>query len=524
MKNLFGQFDMRNGRFTDASTDCASVRAGAISCAVFGRALADGINNGEKLISIFREKRSSFTEYVSGVYIAVFYDAEEKTLTAFHDRSTSPAVLYYTQNGDSVYVGTSLKRLLAESGIKRELNEDAVEDFITNGYIYGDETLIKGVYKLKAFHCLSISQNGVKQLPVKYPVEEMSKGQALDAFAPALERAIEDCFTGEDEINVPLSSGFDSNYIAYTASKRSGLTINAFSVGGKFGKNELPAVTENAKHYDRLTLSSALTDENTLQNLPDIVWRLEGSVYEVGLFLQYELAKLVNQNGKKYLICGECADQVMNVHYLQNDRIFPEKKDGEPLYYEFSEYPFIFGNYLILKKNGILANSFGIETRYPYLDEKLVAISYALREINGKDKRVHTANCREKLPPEVIANMAKIGGATECHSLFNSKAEIKAFFAKIENSDFYKTHEAVIKRHSFAEKQKQTGIAKIKTRVRSILMKLLRVKKNDDYFNEEMKLREYIGIAYLILFEKLFITGQADFARNGIDTKLTDLL
>lgn len=524
MKNLFGIFDLTKGSFTESSEACYTFQADTISVTVFGRALADGINNGEKLIRIFREKRSRFTEHVTGVYIAVFYDAEQKTLMAFHDRSTSPAVLYYTQNGNSVYVGTSLKRLFAESGINRTLNENAVEDFVTNGYIYGDETLIGGVYKLKAFHCLSVSANGAKQLPVKYPVEEMSKGQALDDFAPALERAIEDCFEGEEEINMPLSSGFDSNYIAFTAGKKGAAPINAFSVGGKFGKNELPAVTENAKHYDRLTLSSALTDENTLQNLPDIVWRLEGSVYEVGLFLQYELAKLVSDSGKKYLICGECADQVMNVHYLQNDRIFSQKKDGKPLYYEFSEYPFIFGNYLILKKNGILANSFGIETRYPYLDEKIVAISHALREINGKDKRVHTANCREKLPPEIIANMAKIGGATECHSLFGSKVEIKEFFAKIESSDFYRAHEAVIKRHSFAEKQKQTGVAKFKTRVRDILMKLLRVKKNDDYFNEEMKLREYMCIAYLLIFEKLFITGQADFARNGINTKLTDLL
>ena len=66
---------------------------------------------------------------------------------------------------------------------------------------------------------------------------------------------------------------------------------------------------------------TALTDKDTLSTLPDLVWRLEGAVYEVGNFLQYELNRTLAENGVKRIFCGECADQVLHEDYLQKDRI-----------------------------------------------------------------------------------------------------------------------------------------------------------------------------------------------------------
>lgn len=528
MKHIYGVFDIKKNEYTDGSEEVYSFSDSEISLWVYGSAESEnGLNCGEKLADIFKNYGVRFTEKVCGVYIAVIFDRINNSLTVFHDRSTSSAVLYYTQYNEKIYISTSMKHILSKTGMPRKFNENSVEDFITNGFIYGEETLIKDVYKIKAFHCLEIAGNTVQQLRVNYHVHEMSKGEALDSFKLSLDKAVEKCFAGEDEINLPLSSGFDSNYIAYVASEKSDAPINAFSVGGKFGKNELPVVEKNVKHYKRMKLNSALTDKDTLQNLPDIIWRLEGSVYEVGLFLQYELAKLVSDSGKKYLICGECADQVMNKYYLKEDRLFPDKADGETIYYEFSEYPFIFGNYLILKKNGILANSFGIETRYPFLDNEVVSVSHALRSINGKDKRVHTANCEECLSDEILENMSKIGGATEFHSLFNTDDEIKKFLSDVEKSDFYASHKDMIKRHSYTESQKQTGIKKYKTLVRNVLLKIFHISnEKNTYFNVEMKLREYMCVAYLIVFEKLFISDDYSdmFNDDGIKIKLSDVL
>ena len=524
MRQLFGRYTLDKKEYADGSEGVYAFSDDVCDLWVYGRCqTGETVNDGAALSALFAQHGAGITQRLNGAYIAVFYRKANGSLHIFHDRATSPVVLYYTEHNGVVYLSTSLKKLLAGSRIIRKLNESVIEEFLINGFLYGGDTLLEGVHKIKGYHCLVIDGDGARQLPVSYPFTEMKKGEALERFKPTLDASVKRCLEGLEEACFPLSSGYDSNYIAYVSTELADMPAAAFSVGGRRGKNEVPIVAQNAPHYRNLTLKTALTDDDSLRHFPDIVWRLEGNVYESGLFLQYELMKLVTGSGKKTLLCGEVADQVMNLNYLREDRIYPSAGENGPLYYEFSEYPYIFSSYLILKKNGILADSFGVETRYPYLDEPLISVCHALRELSCKDKRVHVANCHECLPKEVTANMSKVGGSTECHSLFNGKKEIRAFFAAVERSDFYRKHLPLIKKYSYEESQRQTGVTLLKTKLRNAAFALLHV-NHDTYFNEEMKLKEYLAVAYLVLFEKLFIEGEPDFSAASCELSFAEAL
>lgn len=516
MKKLCGYYDLNERQYRDASESVLSFETESLSIWILGNVRAgESFNDGAAISALYQQHGLRITEHLSGAYLLVVFEKETGVLRVFQDRATSPVALYYTKTGDRLYLSSSLRALLAASCVLRKLNEDVLEEFLVNGYLYSEATLLENVFKIKAYHCLSIENGLVNQVPVRYPKTEMTKGEALDRFKPTIDRAIERCIADLDDVSFPLSSGYDSNYIAYVATKDGKRSTTAFSVGGSRGKNEVPIVEKNVPFYPNLTLHTASTDGASLSRFPDIVWRLEGNVFESGLFLQYELMNLVKQAGKKTLVCGECADQIMNLNYHRKDRIYPQSADGAPTYYEFSEYPYIFSSYLILKKNGILANSFGIETRYPYLDEDLISVCDPLGEISRKDKRVHVANCHACLPPEVVANMSKIGGSTDCHSLFASADEIQSFFRMVERSRFFKAHKALILKHSLEEKERQTGLTAIKTKVRNAALSALHAGRSDSYFQEETKLREYLCVVYLALFERLFVSDNSDFSAES---------
>ena len=523
MQYIYGELDLTSCNLTLREHGSAyGIYDDRVVC-IHGRIKTEnGINDLEEISLMYGKYGKDITEYIGGTYILLLYDQKTKELFVCHDRTTSPVTFYYMSDGDKLFFGSSLKPVIRQLPAPRSFVKGQLEEFMCNGYLYSGETLVEGIYKIKAFHALHVIKGSISQIPVTYHFERLDKGEALGHFKPVLDRAIVSCFEGEDEINAPLSSGYDSSYLVHIANEQGSVPVHAFSVGGKTGKSELPLVEENIRYFTNASLVSVLTDEASLRNLPDIVWRLEGNVFESGIFLQYELAKAVSKAGKKYLMCGECADQVLNENYLREDRIFPEKSE----YYEFSEYPYIFSSYLILKKNGILFNSFGIETRYPYLDNDFVDVAQSLRYENGRDKRCHVANCRECLPEQVLKNVSKIGGSTECHSLFADKDEIHAFFRYIENTDFYQTYTDLIKKYSYAETQKQTGIKKVKTTIRDCVLDLFKINKSgrraNDYFIEEMKIREYMKVMYLVLFEKLFLSGEYDnrFEDAGIQDEL----
>lgn len=379
MKKMSGKFSLKDGSWTSASSELAVWKNETVSFEVQGTINTNGTaNDFTTLIRLYHQYAEQMTAHVGGTYLAVIYDKATGRLTILQDRMTSPVTLYYTEHEGSLFYASSLKTLLCTIRMPRALNEEAVEEFLINGYLYGEQTLVRGVSKLNASHAL-ITENGqIRQVEVSYPCKAMSKGEALDSWKETLDAAIERCTQGESEINLPISSGYDSSYILQVAAGKTDRPVNAFSIGGQFGKNELPAVRENIRSYPQVSLHTALTSHETLQYFPDIVWRLEGAVFEVGIFLQYELAKLVRKQNKRFLVCGECADQVMNENFLRQERMFPVQANNCPQYYAFDQYPYIFGSHLILKKNGILFNSFDIETRYPYLDERFLSAAQAL--------------------------------------------------------------------------------------------------------------------------------------------------
>ena len=521
MNYLSGTFETNKNNWRSNCQGINIIEKDGISIALLGNVL---LEDGQDTIELYRTYGTHLTEHLNGSYVLLVHDQAQKCVWIFTDRMTSPVNIYYAVQEGVVHYATSLKVLLTSCSISREMNEDAIEEFLVNGYIYGERTLLKNVFKLKPLHALRIDSKGVEQIEVKYPSGQMKASEALERWEETLDDAIANRCRDLEEISQPISSGYDSNYILYVTNKQ-GKPLHAFSVGGEFGKNEVPLVKENMKAYPNVQLHTALTTAETLQNLPDIVWRLEGAVYESGVFLQYELAKLVLNAGKSCLICGECADQVMNLHFKNAERL---KKLPPDTYYPFDEYPYIFGSQLILKKNGILFNSFGIETRYPFYDEHFIAVATALAAIDGKDKRCHVAQCRRVLPPEVIANISKIGGSTEFHSLFRSDAERKALLKWIKASDFYRRHEALIKKHSYLETQKQHGLVRVKTAMRNTVLDIFHVgteaRKKHRYFLEEMELRDALCVLYLILFKMLFVDSSQDVIQNFTPEKLSNLL
>ncbi len=532
MNLMRGCYDLQTGLLTDSSCAAATFEDSAVQLCVLGKIYteeAQQCNDGANIAGLYAAYGLQLTERLKGVYLLLIYDKSSRRLTVFQDRTTSSLTLYYTQTAQRLYYSTSLKALLSDSGIDRVFDDESAEEFVVNGYLYGRHTLVKNVEKIQSFHALTVQEGAVMQVPVRYTVAQMTAPQALERWEQTLTRAVCRAFDTEREINAPLSSGYDSSFIVHTAREQSALPINAFSIGGKFGKNELPRVQENVKCYEGLSLFTALTDEKTLQALPDIVWRTEGAVYETGLFLQYLLAKEVRANGKDYLICGECADQVMNMYYLEPDRISPSVSRADPMYFDFAQYPYIFGSYLILKKNGILCNSFDIETRYPYLDDDFVGVAAALRDINRTDKRCHVACCGRHLPRQVMENISKIGGATECHSLFAGQEEIRAFLGQVEQTAFYRAHEPMLLRRSFDADERQTGLTLAKTRIRNGVLGVLGVGKTGRaqaaYFRREMQLREHLCYLYIELFDRLILSGKYDdcFDRQGLDIGLKDI-
>lgn len=521
-KYIDAYYDRVTGEYHDNSHGIETYHSDECDMYLLGKIDFDA-DWGKETERKFRNDALSLNQSVSGMFILLIFDRQKKELYAFHDRLTSPYPLYYTVAENKVFLSTSLKKILKRSGIKREENAEAAVEFLTNGYIYGKGTLVKGVDKLAPFRCLKITDTAEEQIPVKYPIGKVEIEKALQEWTPVLHRVIEKEMPPKGErISLMLSNGFDSNYIAYEVEKMTGgeTPVHAYSVGGKKGINEVDFVKQNVPYYPGMVLHTALVGSDTLQSFPDIVWRLEGATYERGVFLQYLVSRLASEDGCRELLCGEGMDQVADgAFYREDNETLVDRFDGRT--YSTFEDPYIGLSSMILKKNGIIANSFRIENKFPYLDESFVALTFALRGLNGQDKKFHKWMCRERLPIAVAQNLTKSGGATHGIALFETKDELKRFLKFARNCDAVKTHRQTVR--MMLDRESPYKNSSLKTNVISLLSANRRRYRSEKY--KENVLQIYLKCVSLDLFEKLFLSGDFDekFDEWGIDVTLRDL-
>lgn len=155
--------------------------------------------------------------------------------------------------------------------------------------------------------------NSSKIEPLKRSEEKISLNTAKLNLIKSIENNLIRLFKHitVERLALTLGSEYDSNFILFSLRKLTLNKIEAISVGG-IKINEIPQTKLIVDTYKNIVHNTKIIDRTAIDSFPDIVWRIEGYVFERGLFLQYELGKILNEININTVFLGECADQLLN--------------------------------------------------------------------------------------------------------------------------------------------------------------------------------------------------------------------
>lgn len=416
---ISAKFSLEDGRFF-AEGECIIRENENYQIVLMSNSPENEIDN---LCTILFKDADKGVKYINGRYTLLMYNKKSHCLYCCQDFLCGLAPLYYTQKDGVIYLSTSLKKLLLSSEIKRKINSKAKRMFEIRNAVYNGNTLIKNVYKLQLQKALVISTQGIKLINNKFVLppnilntEGYSLSECESLWGDCLKNSIKSCVSQNASIAMPLSSGYDSNYILWSLAQNNQKQIHCYCVGGAKGINEISSAKEISQQYPSTVFSSTEVTSATFQSLPDILWRLEGSVYEQGVFLQYELAKAVAKAGESSVLCGEGSDEIFSdsfyrdlVNFDDNSSVFHHRRGN--MYVWLAHY--------ISRKSTLIMNSFGVKPSYPYSDISVVAMAKYVKEVSRKrGKTFHKDFCKKVFSPEVMKKINSVGGKTELTSLF----------------------------------------------------------------------------------------------------------
>jgi asparagine synthase (glutamine-hydrolysing) len=269
----------------------------------------------EILPHLYERDGARFPKQLHGKFgIAVWDERRRRAILARDRMGVKP--LYWARVGDLVVFASELKAVLASGFIEPELDPEAIDLYLSLGFIPGPRTPLVGVRKLAPGSALTIDAGEVREEPYwTYPEpnsdpQPRSIAEYADELLELLRDAVRDRLMSDVPLGAMLSGGLDSSLIVALMAETSSSPVNTFAVGFREDEaNELAdarrvSETFGCEHHE-LELS---VTENALE-LDELAWHLDEPIADLSALGFDVLSRLAAQH-VTVALAGQGADEL----------------------------------------------------------------------------------------------------------------------------------------------------------------------------------------------------------------------
>ena len=190
----------------------------------------------EAIVHLYEEYGDEFVGHLRGMFAIALWDKRRETLILVRDRlGIKP--LYYSPQGDRLTFASELKALLPD-GLSREIDPQALHEYLSYNYIPGPRTIFKAVKKLQPGHRLIACRGRLTVEPYWRPepvawanARNRPAAEYVEQLTELLKESVRYRLISDVPLGVFLSGGIDSSTIVAVMREVSSDPIKTFSIG-----------------------------------------------------------------------------------------------------------------------------------------------------------------------------------------------------------------------------------------------------------------------------------------------------
>ena len=275
----------------------------------------------EVLVHSYEEWGTDMLNKLRGMFGFVIFDKNKDQVFGARDFFGIKPV-YYAKMGETLMWGSEIKSFLDHPHFKKELNEAALENYLTFQYSPTSETFFKNVYKLPAAHYF-IYKDGKMEVKryweVKFtPDNKPDLDEWVDKISDTFKNSVEAHKIADVEVGSFLSSGVDSSYVAAVADVDKTFTVG-FGEDEKY--NEIGYAKEFSKYIHKENNSKVISPEEYWGNFAKIQYHMDEPLADPAAVALFFVCQLASQK-VKVVLCGEGADEIFggyNIYHTPAD-------------------------------------------------------------------------------------------------------------------------------------------------------------------------------------------------------------
>ena len=290
-------------------------------------------SDSEVLVHLWEDVGIAALQELTGMFALALFDTKARVLLLARDRMGKKP-LYWYDDGHRIVFASELKALLLDPAVPRDVDESAVVEALTFGYIASPRSIWKGVQKLLPGQCLLCDSAGPRTKDYWTAPTEKVEPASDQAAAEELRRLIDDAvrtrLVADVPIGVFLSGGIDSSCVAAVVAAQCGPSIPTFSIG-------VEGETAGDIAHARLMADHLRTDHHeyfigpgSLSLLPRIVWGLDEPFFDPSILPSYHVAHLAREQ-VTVVLSGDGGDEMFGGYDTYRKALRHASGDWVPL-------------------------------------------------------------------------------------------------------------------------------------------------------------------------------------------------
>ena len=254
-------------------------------------------------------------QYFNGMFAFAIWNPATKEIFLARDRLGIKPLYYYIGSNGDFYFASEVKAILAGVREPIGLNAELIDEYMSFGYVPGEDTLRQGVKRLLPGHCAVHSGTDFRIRQYWDLDYSQTEDQGFDYYLgksrELLESAAELRLRSDVPLGVFLSGGIDSSAVVGLLASRVTEPIKTFSVAYDFGKDF------DETQYARMVADRFGTDHHELivepaefrDFVPDYVRLMDEPVTEAAAISLYFLSRMTKKH-VTVVLSGEGSDEI----------------------------------------------------------------------------------------------------------------------------------------------------------------------------------------------------------------------
>ncbi len=256
----------------------------------------------ETIVHAYEEYGERCVEHLRGMFAFAIWDARQRELFIARDRVGKKPLYYMLTAQGTLVFGSELKSLLAHPEVTRALNPEALDAYLTFGYVPDPLSIFRGIYKLPPGHHLKFDAQGrialMQYWDFRYEsiTEVRDEREYVAELRALLDEAVKIRLISEVPLGAFLSGGIDSCTVVGLMARHTNRPVKTFSIGfHEDSYDELKYARVAAKQFGTEHHEFVVTPD-ICRVVDELVWHFDEPFADPSAIPTYMVAKLAREH------------------------------------------------------------------------------------------------------------------------------------------------------------------------------------------------------------------------------------